>query len=168
MDKITTTEMEIALSLYFNRRTNLIVPNVSWGMFNHECDLIVLTPAGYAWEIEIKVDKYDLIKDKLKRHGHKDHRIKYLYFAIPQYLEKYIEHIPAHSGIVIVSESKWGYSKYMCRTIRKPSAIQKPYKFTDKDRYKIARLGALRIWTLKTNLINRIKDLNECRNSKIK
>ena len=164
MDKITTPEMEIALSLYFGRRTNLIIPNVSWGMFNHECDLIVLTPAGYAWEVEIKISKADLIKDKLKRHGHRDHRIKYLYFAIPKYLEEYIEHIPERSGIVIVDEKRPYYEHHPCRVIRKPSAISNPYKFTDRDRYKIARLGALRIWTLKNNIINLIRDLKECRN----
>ena len=162
MDKITTPEMEIALSLYFNRRTNLIVPNISWGFFNHECDLIVLTPAGYAWEIEIKVSRQDLIADKKKRHNHNDHRIKYLYFAIPEYLEKDIEHIPERAGIIIVyNTERYGHR---CRVIRPPTAIANPYKFTDKDRYKIARLGALRIWTLKTNLINKSKDLKELRN----
>ncbi len=162
MDKITTPEMEIALSLYFNRRTNLIVPNISWGFFNHECDLTVLTPAGYAWEIEIKISRQDLIADKKKRHNHKDHRIKYLYFAIPDYLEKDIEHIPERAGIMLVYHTE--FYGLRCRQLRPPKAIPNPYKFTDKDRYRIARLGALRIWTLKTNIINLIKDLNECTN----
>jgi len=42
-----TIEMEIAFARYFGIRQNLIIPNVSWGMDTHECDLFVLTPARY-------------------------------------------------------------------------------------------------------------------------
>ena len=66
---ITTTEMEVALAHYLNMRVNLIVPNISWGMFIHECDLLVITPAGYMWEVEIKVSKQDLSRDSKKRIG---------------------------------------------------------------------------------------------------
>ena len=45
---------------FFNYRANLIVPNISWGLGLHECDLLVLTSSGYATEIEIKVSKADL------------------------------------------------------------------------------------------------------------
>jgi len=92
--EITTPEMEIALAEYFGIRQNLIVPNVSWGMDSHECDLFILTPAGYGWEVEIKVSKADLFKDKHKRHRHNSSKIKFLYFAIPEYLERYIDEIP--------------------------------------------------------------------------
>lgn len=64
--KLKTIDIEVAVATYLNVRTNLIVPNISWGMFLHECDLLVLTPAGFAWEIEIKTTKADLIKDQKK------------------------------------------------------------------------------------------------------
>lgn len=145
--KLKTIDIELALCSFLDYRVNLIVPNVSWGMFSHECDLLVLTKSGYASEVEIKVDKYDLIKDKLKRHKHKDYRnrIKYLYFAIPFYLEDCIDHIPGHAGVIIVGED------LRCKIIRKPKRIGK-YKFSMEERYQIARLGALRIWNLKRKI----------------
>ena len=72
MKKTTTLEMEVHLSSFLNFRTNIVVPNVSWGMFSHECDLIRLTPSGYCSEIEIKVSLADLKKDQEKRHNNVD------------------------------------------------------------------------------------------------
>ena len=60
-------DIELAVSNYLNPRTNLIVPNVHWGMCLHECDLLVITRSGYAWEVEIKVSRVDLIKNKEKK-----------------------------------------------------------------------------------------------------
>lgn len=153
-------DVEIAVVNHFNPRANLIVPNVHWGMFIHECDLLMLSKAGYATEIEIKVSKSDLIADKKKKHGHKDERIKHLYFAIPKSLEAHTEHIPERSGIIIVSEKEWWGMEggirlkktYLaCDIIRSPQT-QSKYKFSDRERYELARLGALRIWGLKKKL----------------
>ena len=94
MDYMTCAEIELKLVKWFNPRTHLIVPNVSWGFTSHECDLLIMSKSGYLIEVEIKVSLPDLKKDLLKKHGHKEDRIKYLYFAIPQKLEKYIEYIP--------------------------------------------------------------------------
>ena len=102
--KLKAIDIELAVSGYLNPRQNLIVPNVHWGLGIHECDLLVITQAGYAWEIEIKVSKADLIKDGKKRHGHIDFRIKELWFAIPKYLEPHIEHVPKHAGIIVVDD----------------------------------------------------------------
>jgi len=151
--KLTTLDMEIALSEYFNPRANLIVPNVHWGIFIHECDLLILTKAGYAYEVEIKVSKQDLIADKKKKHGHKDNRIKYLYFALPKSLEGEIEHVPEHAGIIIVERAS-----YIKSTVLRNPVKQGGYKFTDKERYEIARLGALRIWTLKKKIQRMTKE----------
>lgn len=139
--------MEVALANHINPRANLIVPNVHWGLFIHECDILVITKAGYAWEVEIKVTKADLLNDKKKKHGHKDHRIKNLYFAIPHYLKEHIDHIPERAGIIIVNERK------RCKVVRKPKSNKNPYKFSEKERYQVARLGAMRMWTLKRNII---------------
>ncbi len=151
--RITTPEMEVALSSYFDYRMNLIVPNVHWGMNMHECDLLMVSKAGYCTEIEIKVTRADLKKDAEKRHGHWSNRIKYLYFAIPTYLESCIEFVPERAGIVTVrpdtDPEDW---TPRCRIIRKPTP-NKAQKMSDADRYKVARLGALRIWGLKRKLL---------------
>ncbi len=151
-NKITTLEMEISLSKHFNWLQNLIVPNVSWGMFVHECDLLILTPAGYLTEVEIKVSKADLKKDKEKRHKHNSSKkIKYLYFAIPNYFKDYEEHIPERAGIITVKPGHHSVYNGGCEVIRK-AEIQNKYQVTEKDRYKLAWLGALRIWKLKEKL----------------
>lgn len=145
MSKLTSVDIEIALATFFNKRTNLIVPNISWGMFNHECDLFVLTPSGYGWEVEIKTSKQDLIRDKEKRHGHNSSKIKFLYFAFPESLYEHHRHVPDRAGIIVVSED------LICTVKRNPE-VHSRYKFTDQERYQIARLGALRIWGLKSTI----------------
>jgi len=143
-------DIEIAVANYFNIRQNLIVPNISWGLFIHECDLLVITKAGYAWEVEIKVSRSDLIKDKEKRHGHFDKRIKDLYFAMPEAMEKDIEHVPERAGIILVND------RLRCKTLRKPQSNKNAIPFTDKEKFQVARLGALRIWGLKKKLTKRV------------
>ncbi len=156
-----TLDMEVAVAYYFSPRLNLIVPNVSWGMFGHEVDLCVLSPAGYATEVEIKVDRADLIKDKEKRHGHRSTLIKYLYFAIPEHLEKDIEHIPERAGIIVVKwNAPWDDRIYSGRLIKgwwsckkiREAKVNTKCKWTDKQRLDLLRLGAMRIWGLKTKL----------------
>lgn len=155
-----TLDMEVAVSNYFSPRRNLIVPNVSWGMFRHEVDLCVLSPAGYASEIEIKVSRSDLIKDKKKKHGHNEPMIKYLYFGIPKHLEKDIEHIPERAGILVVTWNEPFYHPYRkitydgwwsCKKIRSPK-IQYNRKWKEHERNSLLRLGAMRIWGMKEKL----------------
>ncbi len=153
---ITTPEMEIALSQFLRYRVNLIVPNVGWGMNMHECDLLVVSKAGYLTEIEIKITRADLRRDLKKRHLHKSPRIKRLFFALPDYLESCQHMVPERAGIILVSAadraSTYPYS-CGCRRIRAAVTNKAAGKITDYDRYKIARLGALRIWDLKRKLL---------------
>jgi len=142
----TAKEIEIRIAQWFGYRTNLIVPNVSWGMGLHECDILILTKAGYALEVEIKVSKGDIIKDAEKWHQHKSDKIKRLYFAIPKKLEKHIALIPEQAGVITVDEGGW------CKLVRNAEANRGARKWGDEDRFNIARLGAIRIWDLKEKL----------------
>lgn len=143
----TSEEIEIAVAEYFGIRTCLIVPNVSWGLTNHECDIVILTPASCLYEIEIKISKSDLIADKKKSHGHYSDIIKELYFAMPLKLIDNIEHVPDRAGILIVHENGRVELK------RKPELNKYARKLTDQERYKLARLGTMRIWKLKKRLL---------------
>ena len=140
---ISTEEIEYCIANHFGVRTNLIIPNISWGFGVHECDLIILSKAGYCTEIEIKISAADLKKDMLKNHNHKSNKIKYLYFAIPSYLARYIEHIPLNAGIFIIT------SKHRVFCIAKPLQNKTCRAITEHEQYELARLGALRIWSLK-------------------
>lgn len=145
--KLKSLDIELAVASYLNPRQNLIVPNVHWGLFMHECDLLVVTKAGYCWEVEIKISKADLVRDKDKKHNHFDHRIKDLYFAMPDYLAEFADdHVPPRAGIILVDQRK------ICRTVRRPKSSNSPYKFSTLEKYQVARLGALRIWGLKRKI----------------
>ena len=64
----TAAEIEVVVAQYFDPRRNVIVPNVWWGWgLRHECDLVVMTKTGYAYEVEIKVSRSDLKADLKKR-----------------------------------------------------------------------------------------------------
>ena len=96
--KMNTIDIEIAIANHFDYRRNIIVSNVSWGMNIHECDLLVLTKSGYATEVEIKISKSDILRDKNKIHGHIHKKIKKLYFAVPENLRNCVDFIPERAG----------------------------------------------------------------------
>ena len=154
-------DIEIAVARYFNTRVNLIVPNISRGMGLHECDLLIITKNNYAYEVEIKVSLSDLKKDVEKQHNHGmtvpkvfeglipvNDKIRELYFAIPNYLLKYQHYIPEQAGIITVEEGG------RCETIRE-AKIKSEYRFTDDEKFNVARLGTMRIWSLKSKLRER-------------
>jgi len=156
MKKITTIEMEIILSSYFNVRRNLIVPNVSWGMCIdqkplHECDLLICTKSNYLHEIEIKVSKSDLKADKKKFHHHFHPAIKSLYFAYPETLKNVEEYVPERAGIITVGRTETGI--LFTKILRKPKNNMKSRAITDKEKFHLAHLGSMRIWTLKKRIL---------------
>lgn len=149
----TAQQIEMAVAGHFNPRQNLIVPNVSWGLFRyHEADLIVLSKANWCSEVEIKVTAQDIKADQKKRHEHFEDNIRDLWFAVPKHLEN-DDNIPVHAGILSIE--RYHYRKHLCyRVVRKrlPVSNKKARKFTDAERNKLLRLGCLRIWMLKAKL----------------
>ncbi len=146
---MTTLEMEILLIGFFNPRINIIVPNVCWGMGLHECDLLVLTQSNYAYEIEIKTSKSDLIADTKKNHRHQHSLIKYLYFAVPNKLLSCIDYIPKNAGIIEV-DNKYGRG---CKVMRKPQRNAGAKQWQEDERFDLARLGTMRILPLKNKIL---------------
>jgi len=148
-------EVEIAVANYFGTRQNLIIPNVSWGFSGlyYEADLVVVTKAGYAKEIEIKVSRADLIKDKEKRHNHDCRKFKELYFAIPKKLLEDIEHVPERAGILVCEKVEHKGEYYYRAHLERAAKANGGDKLTLTDKYELARLGTLRIWNLKKKLL---------------
>ena len=158
---MTTIEIEIAVMEHFGIRQNLIVPNISWGIAGlHECDILSLNRTGYATEVEIKTSKADLLQDKKKKHNHRHNHIADLYFAVPENLRKIaLEVIPERAGLFIIKkyEDNDDYFKVSELTAGayevKPSTRNKDaVKWTEKERYQLARLGTMRILALKKKL----------------
>ena len=155
---ISTPEMEVAIANYFGTRKHITVPNVSWGFFNHECDLFLIRKSGYGFEVEIKRSKSDMMADFKKKHGHKDrkNRIVQLYYAFPEeLLPKVKDLVPEDCGIITVQYNEWTERPYA--SMHRDAKRRKGAKpLTQKEQLQIARLGTLRIWTLKDKL-NKMK-----------
>ena len=153
----TTVEVERVVGNFFRPRQNIVIPNVSWGLFVHECDLFVLTKNGYGVEIEIKVSRADLINDKTKSHGHNNIKIKKLFFAIPERLNtpEIIIHIPERAGIIVVD--KRGH----CKIIKAATIRADAIKMDDSKRTVLLRLAYLRYWDRHCNESSRAAHLNE-------
>ena len=170
MNKLNCLDIEIAIMSHCNYRSNIIVPNVSWGIagLKYECDLVVLSKSNYATEIEIKTSKQDLIKDKSKKHYHDSNLFKYLYFAVPTFLvETALAEIPNSAGLYSIYFSKnkdivdnyfsIQNNKYDIDVIRSAKINKECLKWTDKQRIKLLELGCMRICGLKEKIRGEIK-----------
>ena len=163
-------EVELAVSTLFGIRRSLIVPNVSWGFTGlyYEADVVVVTKSGYAKEVEIKVSKADLLKDAKKRHKHDCKHFRQLYFAIPKNLLQHIDLIPERAGIIVCSIEDRAYSDglkrrlYWARIEREAEVQKNVQKLDDRLRYELARLGTMRIFSLKEKILKlKSKLINE-------
>lgn len=160
---ITTIEMEVAIANFFGYRQNIIVPNISWGLGMHECDMFIVSKARYCTEAEIKRSKSDLLADFEKGHHHKDrkNRIKEFYYAIPKSLLETCEPlIPKDIGIIICEKSE--YRDYVYAHIhRKTKPNLTAIRLTEKELHKVAHLGTMRIWSLKNKIIKLQTDVKK-------
>ena len=151
--KITTLEMEIALMKHFNYRQNVIIPNISWGLDLHECDLLIVRKSLNMVEVEIKATKHDLLKDFEKKHSHVDkkNRIREFYYAMPRYVFDKIDVdiFPINSGIIVFDVNR---NRINTTIIRNSKINTSARKLTESEYNKILRLGTYRIFTLKNKL----------------
>ena len=150
--------METAIANKFGVRTNIIVPNISWGLSGmHECDIFIIKSSGYCVEVEIKRTKSDLLADFKKTHNHKDrqNRIKEFYYAFPESMLKSCEElIPKAAGIITCQ--RHGNSVY-AKFHREPIPRIGAMKLTKEEQFKVAKLGTMRIWSLKKKIIKLTK-----------
>jgi len=165
-DRITTLEMEVALMDYLGIRQNSVIPNVAWAFFSHEVDLLSLTLNGYATEIEIKISRADLRKDREKKHNHESDLLKYLFFAVPDYLVEFaLLNIPERAGLLSVRRIKnTGYYQaslnvfyevppIRVNVIREAEKNKTARKWSDAQIYKLLRVGVMRILGLKRKIL---------------
>ena len=83
IEQIETLIVGFVDSPFYIRKYN-VVPNVSWGLLNHEADLLALSRSGYLTEIEIKRSWEDFKADFKKSHTHDSPFINRLYYAVPE------------------------------------------------------------------------------------
>ena len=122
-----------------------MVPNVSWGLGVHECDLFALSGSDWAHEIEIKVSVSDLKRDLEKDHGHDSPKIRCLWFAGPESMkEALLREAPARAGIVCVRPR--GDGTHIAYIVRKAVPRKYSHKLSAADKEKLLRLGIMRYW----------------------
>ena len=150
--KLDISQIELGIAELFNFRLHVVVPRVSWGLLNHEADIIAMNASGYLTEVEIKRSWSDFLADFRKEHAHNDSRVMWRYFAVPE-------------SILAKCEAKlkekdpwktWGLMYY--RELRGVCDVQIKYfpsninshnrqkKLSAEEQFKLARLGAMRIW----------------------
>lgn len=165
---MTTLELEIAFMNGFEFNKNLIVPNItaSYELLKFETDMLLLSNSGYAHGFELKVSLSDLKKDKSKKQWiccETDEakaiklyfeKLKYFSYFVPNYLVDAVENqAPSFCGIYTILSYKdyEDNERTILKEVRKPKMLNK-YKFSDKEILKIARLGCMRIYSLKNNI----------------
>lgn len=132
------------------RRRFAVVPNVSWGWgLDYEADLIAVSPAGRAIEVEIKISRHDLIQDCKKAKWEKglDPRIRMFYYAVPEGLvDVAVETVKPFCGIMSVPEKDSGY--YRAKIVRRASVIENARPVSPEELNKLLHLGVMRYWDL--------------------
>jgi hypothetical protein len=173
---MTARTIELAVATLFNWRQNIIVPNVHWGWnLAHEADLIVLRRSGWAIEVEIKVSAANIKADLAKHVDHWDENVQKIhglmrfkpslismcYFAVPEKLADSPD-IPERYGIIKIVEHNQiicgiQHIRHVAHICRPAQRNPKARKATDGEARKLAELGAMRIWDLKSHLERRTK-----------
>lgn len=166
-EKITATEIELALSGYFDSRRNFIIPNVKWGFRNlrYEIDLMVVTQSLYAYEVEIKISPGDLKRDREKlkwNYCGEQHYFRKSFFAIPEKMLKYQDLVPEKAGILAVSYNSKRYW-FDTRLVREPVTDTLAKKVTETELAQLGRLTMLRMWDLKRNIRTHAQQKRELR-----
>lgn len=149
---IKSCDVEWFIAQHFGVRMNIVVPNVSWGLFglNYEADLLILTPAGYCTEVEVKISKSDLKADFKKLHTHNSRLVHCLYYAFPEKMRDCVSLIPDNAGILIVDPE----NKYNKVDVFRYAKKNKNPVWSEEKRYELLRLAYMRVWTLKEHLLN--------------
>lgn len=146
---LTIEEIEIALynSGIWNKRRDIMIPNLSWGLLNYEADFVVITKAGYLTEVEIKRSWEDFKADFKKKHNHDDKRVYMFYYCVPKSIvnrvEEYLKEYDFETAILTYDENgiierKNGWLSY-----------KGGRKLFIEEQLTVARLGCMRLWNLK-------------------
>lgn len=162
-EKWTSRDITRALvrdgSPFHYRQNYVCVPNVSFGFLSWEADLLVCSKAGFLSEVEIKVSatdwKNDRLKDKWKparmggpRSGWE--YIKNFFYAAPLPLALRWQEfgIPEYAGVYGMKRTVPGTGIIWAERVRQAKPIPGHRRLTDAEMAKLARLAALRIWTM--------------------
>lgn len=169
------TEANVARALawqVFDRKCIVLCPNTKWT--GHELDVLGLTTDRRVIDIEIKVSRADLLRDRHKDKWFRaynwrtdqpiieaDGRRRYVgqpiewpekvwkhYYAMPAHVWKpdLLEHISPRSGVLLLSLSRWDENHVDVRVQRRATPNRDAGRISHEDVLDIARLCNLRMW----------------------
>lgn len=158
---LTVKQIENALIFgtgMFSVRNDIIIPNLSWGLLNHEADLAIINKTGYLTEIEIKRSLADLRADFKKDVYHCDERVYKFYYCIPIGIkEKALEVFDQHQDKIMDMLGITTYHQPALLLYDEYGKITQgggwPYKHGRKlfleERLTVARLASCRYWDMR-------------------
>jgi hypothetical protein len=144
---MTARDIELSLATWMFPYWKWLIVSRTYQIVGHECDILAVTQAGYAHEVEIKVSLSDVKADLKKehRHGDGDNRIKCFWFALPaDLIEKAEPFIPQRAGIILISH--YGDCGERAKIYRKPTVNRQALPWSFNDRFILARAGLFRYW----------------------
>ncbi len=169
---LSVKETECILVKFFGGvRTNIIVPNLSFGFLNHEADLVIVGKSGYLTEVEIKRSFEDFKADFKKEIYHdRDERVAYFGYFVPKSIQqKCMEFNKEHAKDVTYNGSPYmvfGFTddgkiydedgRYLVGGGFGASYNPNARKLFLEERLKIAHLGCMRLYPIKKNNKQRI------------
>jgi hypothetical protein len=170
--KHSVEAIELGLSYHFKPRQNINIPNLSWGLLNHEADFVSITKTGYLTEVEIKRSWSDFLADFKKRIYHKDERVSKFYYCVPASIkDKVTEYLKTNKiwtdGVFYFSETTFADDKavmiqgpiiYDNADFSKPVGTHRA--LTAEEMIHVGHLGCMRIWNLIGKLIQNNTRLN--------
>jgi len=141
--------MELEIVNLFGKRKNIIIPNcfIEWGTAtDHECDILIIKPSGYAIEVEIKMSVSDFKADMKKKHSHINEKLRQLYYAMPENVFDACKHdIPDYAGVLIL----YNYDNFERVKELKYAPKKEARKLTIEEQNKLMRTGIMKYWNLK-------------------
>lgn len=175
------TIQQIQKALYnsglWNKRSDIMVPNLSWGFLPYEADFVVLTKSGYLTEVEIKRSWEDFKADFKKDHHHDDERIYHFYFCVPVgifdkvkefLMDKLMAELDDYSKQVLSQKPDMHIPHSKLPAVltydENGIVIRQKFGFSGANRHKarklfleeqlqIARLGCLRYWSQQEKIV---------------
>lgn len=148
--KLSINEILLALRncRLWNKRSDIMIPNLSWGLLPYEADFVVISKNGYLTEVEIKRSWSDFLADFKKKHNHDAEQVYYFYYCVPEKItEQVVEYLKQKElPLAVLSYNDDGfvwYSGYGYSSLR-----GKHRKLFIEEQLTIARLGQLRFWNL--------------------
>lgn len=178
--RLSVKDIQLAIrnSPWCDLRSDIIVPNVSWGLLPYEADLIQVKKSNLVVEYEIKRSFEDFKKDFTKYHTHDAQLIAYFYYVIPEKLiEKVRTFLINHFGssenspAVLYYDENSGIHTMMDENHKEfGNPKRKNYvKITESEKATLGRLVSIRYWNSQNEICKggfskkdmKIKDLNE-------